>query len=71
MKYIAVDETRGDIFSQEFDNAADAVKYADIYWNNKSEHDKADCSAYYTLESQNPDKEAPDHFDGSVIRTYK
>lgn len=71
MKYLVIDETRGDMFVEEFETEEKATEYAETYWNYKCEADKKKCSEYYVLESINPDPEAENHFDGDVVKRYK
>lgn len=71
-KYIVVDERRdGQVFTEEFDNLWAAIKSADDEWYRRTEHDKRNTSAFYVLESANPDEDADDHFDGNPILVLK
>lgn len=68
MEYVLIDEIRnGDIFTNEFDDKDEAIKYARDEWSRMSDHDKARRGSYYVLESINPDEEAVDHLDGNPV----
>lgn len=71
MKYILMDEVNGDIFNKEFTTSEEALTCAEREWNSLSEYDKKKRTAFYVLESVNPDTEAMDHFDGDVIKSWK
>lgn len=71
MKYIIIDERNGDQFMQEFNTAEEAIKQADIEWAHLTEKEKRDRTAFYILESVNPDEDAENHYDGNPIKDYK
>lgn len=71
MKYIIMDEKNGDLFNREYETEKEAVEQAEKEWNSLSEHDKKQRTAYYVLESINPDEEAENHFDGNVVKVFK
>lgn len=71
MKYVYVIESRGDIFTREFENAESAVKFGEADWNHMTEREKKMCEYAHVLESVNPDEEAPDHFDGDFVKVWK
>lgn len=68
MKYVVIDENRGDIFTAEYQTAEQAIKEAKIQYNHKTDREKKQ-SKIYVLESINPDEEAENHLDGNVIYT--
>ena len=49
----------------------DAMEYAEYSWNCMSDSDKIRTTAYYLLESVNPDEESDDHYDGDIIKRWK
>lgn len=71
MKYIIMDEANGDLFNKEFETAEEAIKEANAEWEHLSAYDKKNRSAFYVLESVNPDEEAENHFDGNILKEYK
>jgi hypothetical protein len=71
MKYIIIDIKKGDVFTEEFDSKEEALKRSDVEWNKLSEYDQRQRKAFYVLEAINPDEEAENHFDGSIIKEYK
>jgi hypothetical protein len=40
-------------------------------WGQLTEHDQQHRTAFYVLESINPDEDAPDHYDGEIIKRWK
>ena len=56
MRYVVVDEKRGDVFTSEHSRLEDAIKHARYHGG-------------YVLESINPDEDAIDHMDGNVVWT--
>lgn len=36
-------------------------------WNKMSEYDKKSCKRFYVLESENPDEESENHYDGNSV----
>lgn len=71
MKYVVVDVDRGDMFDEEYETAEEAIKAADAIWEHLSDFEKKQRSEFYVLESENPDEDAIDHFDGTPIKIYK
>lgn len=70
MKYIVIEEHPCQEFVHEFDTKEEAIKFADSEFNRLCEADKKRITAYYVLESANPDEDAEDHFDGNPIKEY-
>lgn len=72
MKYILIDWVRdGDMFTEEFETAEEAIEAASYEWEHLSESDKNRRSDFYVLESANPDAEAEDHLDGNIVKRWK
>ena len=72
MKYVLIDWVKdGDMFTEEFETAEEAVESASYEWEHLSENDKNRRSGFYVLESANPDEDAEDHFDGNEVRRWK
>ena len=71
MKYIVMDFKNGDFFTDEFDNKEEALQEAEEQWNQLTECDQKRRTAFYVLESVNPDEEAPDHYDGDIVKRWK
>ena len=74
MKYLVVDnqmEYGATEEIKEFEILEDAMEYAEHSWNCMSDSDKKHTTAYYVLESVNPDVESDDHYDGNIIQRWK
>ena len=73
MRYIIWDEQKdGQTFAEEYESKEEAIRLADLYWNRyKTETEKGKTLAFYVLESENPDEEADNHFDGNPVKVYK
>ena len=70
MKYIVYDQIRnGDLYTGEFDNLEEAIRYAEREWDRMSDHDQGRRECYGVLESVNPDPEADNHMDGDWVWT--
>ena len=67
MKYVVIDQTKTDWFTEEHDNREDAIKACKDGFDLLTESDKRKREAYYVLESINPDEDADNHLDGDVI----
>lgn len=71
MKYIVADFKDGDFFTDEFDTREEALQEAEEQWEQLTEHDQQRRTAFYVLESINPDEDAPNHYDGGIIKRWK
>lgn len=71
MKYIIMDFKDGDFFTDEFDTKEEALQEAEEQWNQLTKCDQKHRTAFYVLESVNPDEEAPDHYDGDIVKRWK
>lgn len=71
MKYIIMDFKDGDFFTDEFDTKEEALQEAKEQWEQLTEHDQQRRTAFYVLESINLDEEAPDHYDGEIVKRWK
>ena len=72
MKYITFDENidgTGDVLTHEFDFEDGAIESARRQWNHLTLKEQAQRTVY-VLESANPNEDAADHFDGTVICKY-
>lgn len=70
MNYIIMDEKNGDLFNKEFSTKEEALRRAEIEWGYLTDKEKKDRTAFYVLESVNPDEEAENHFDGNIIKDF-
>lgn len=68
MKYVLVDMTRGDMFTEEFEDKQNAIDYGDRMFSYKTKADK--CTEYYLLESADPDEESEQHLNGDIIKRW-
>ena len=72
MKYVLCDQIKnGDLFTEEFEDKAEAMKQAAGYWDHLTEADKNRRDGYFLIESANPDEEAENHLDGEVIDFWR
>lgn len=70
MKYIIITGCKGSEWTEEHETKEQAIKAADKEYNHMNECDKKNTSYMYILESVNPDEDAPNHFDGDIVKTY-
>lgn len=72
MKYIFVREfNNGDEYIKEFDSKEEAVKFGDQDWHHTTDSERRKCKYCYVLESDNPDEDDENHFDGNPVFTWK
>ena len=71
MKYIIIDFKDGDFFADEFDSKDEALREAEEQWEQLTKRDRERREAFYVLESINPDEDAPDHYDGNIVKRWK
>ena len=73
MKYIIWDERKdGQFFAEEYDSKEEAIRNADLEWNRyKTDWEKKQTIAFFVLESENPDEDADNHYDGNPVKVYK
>jgi hypothetical protein len=70
MRYIIIDVSRGDMFTKEYEDKAEALKQAEIDFSYLTKADIKERSDFYVLESANPDEEAENHYDGEVVKRW-
>ncbi len=70
MKYIVMDQTKTDLFNTECATLAEAIKEADKQFSYLTDADKKKRTAFYVLESVDPDEDSERHFDGDIIKQY-
>ena len=73
MKYIIWDERENDkVYPEEYDNKEEAIRVANTWWKNWiTDEDKKHIVAFYVIESENPDRDAPNHYNGIEIKRFK
>ena len=73
MKYIIWDERKdGQFFTEEYDSKEEAIRNADLEWSRyKTDWEKKQTIAFFVLESENPDEDADNHYDGNPVKVYK
>lgn len=71
MKYVVMDNKNGDLFNTEHETKEQALACAEEKWSYLTEKEKKDRESFFVLESENPDEEAENHFDGDIIKKYK
>ena len=73
MKYVIIDERdNGEIFTEEYDSKEESIREADKEWNRyTTEEDKRHTTAFYVLESVDPDEDSARHLDGNDVKVYK
>ena len=67
MKYIYISGTMQDQEVVESDNLDELIARADSDWAHMWESDRKKITSHYVLESVNPDEDAENHFDGTVM----
>ena len=71
MEYIYITGKKGNEWSEEYFTKKEAINAANYEWDHMCEADKKSIDYAYILKSVNPDEDAPDHFDGDIIKIYK
>lgn len=71
MKYIIMDYVGGDCFTTEFEGREEALQEAEGQWECLTRYDQKRITEFYVLESVNPDEDAPDHYDGDIVKRWK
>lgn len=71
MKYIIMDYVGGDCFTTEFESKEEALQEADGQWEHLTRYDQKRRTEFYVLESVNPDEEAPNHYDGYIVKRWE
>ena len=66
MRYIIYDEVNGDIFTEEFETAAEAIKTAKYLWSMLTDYDKRRRTTFCVLKVYDPDT-----FDGDRVWSAK
>ena len=70
MKYIIMDQTTTDLFNTEYETADETIKEADKQFSYLTDADKRKRTAFFVLESVDPDVESERHFDGDIVKQY-
>lgn len=73
MKYIIVDDRGpGRFFTEEYDSKEEAILEANTQWERYlTDEEKRHIASFYVLESENPDEDAANHYDGNEVKRYK
>ena len=71
MRYIVVDYNDGDLFTEEFATAEEAIESAEYGWEHLTDKERQTRESFFVLESINPDADAENHLDGDVARRWK
>lgn len=69
--YVLIDDCGVDVYTETFDNAEDAIDYANSEWERLTNYDKKRRNAFYVIESVANDIDAENAFDGDIIRQWK
>lgn len=69
--YILIDDRGTDLYTEEYTSLEEALKRAEYEWDHMAEREKANCEAFYLIESENPDEEAENHLDGDLVKSWK
>lgn len=67
MTYIIIDDCGTDLFTKELDNQTEAIEMAKADFDRLTPADKKRRIGFYVLESVNPEEDAENHLDGTVI----
>ena len=65
MEYIIYNEVNGDIFTEEFETASEAIKRAKYLWSMLTDYDKKRRTTFCVLKLWDPDN--PDTLDGDRV----
>ena len=69
MKYVIIEENRngnGDMFTTETEDLETAISHVVYEWYRTTYRERKKKTVYL-LESETPDVEAPNHYDGKII----
>lgn len=71
MKYLVVDETGNDIFTEEYETEEEAIKAAEYSFNHFKDNktDFSRCKGFYVLKQCSDDPERS--LDGDIIKRWK
>lgn len=61
----------GDEFWDEYQTEEEAIKAGDKAWDRMSDYDKKRTFEMCVIKSANPDPDAVDHMDGTIIKRWK
>ena len=70
MKYLIIESGKYDDFVEEYATKEEAISVADRKFASMCDNDKKNTSRFVVRESENPDEEAPNHYDGNDIKVY-
>lgn len=70
MKYVLIDRTDTDLFTEEFDDLKAATAAGDDAFNRLTAHDLKKRSEFCLLLSANADESAENHLDGDVLKSW-
>lgn len=68
-KYVLFEDCGTDVWTSEYNEKREAVAAAEKAWDRLSEYDRKYRTVIYVLESDNPDENAENHFDGTAVFT--
>lgn len=71
MRYAVIDVKDGDMFDTNYKTKEEALKAADKAWAYLTEKEKKNREAFYVVECEKDDEEAPDYYDGNIVKDYK
>lgn len=69
-QYILIEIKNGDWFTKYFETEEEGIKGGDFAFSYLTKVDKNHTEGFYLIKSANPDPDAPDHFDGDVIKDW-
>jgi hypothetical protein len=70
MMYVVMDQTKTDLFNTECATLDEAIKEADKQFAYLTNAEKKQRTAFFVLESVDPDEDSERHFDGDIIKQY-
>lgn len=71
MKYVLIEGVRGSEYPQEFEKREVAIDAGNKIWDAMCEQDKKNTGYFFLLESENPDEDANNHYDGEIVKRWK
>lgn len=70
MKYVLIDQTTTDMYTDEFNDKDEAIRAGEAAFERLTKADKRRRTAFFVLDSDNPDEESENHYDGNPVREW-
>lgn len=70
MLYLVISGKMGSEWIDEYETKKAAIDAANYEYNHMCKGDKESTDYMYILKSVNPDEDAPNHYDGDIVKIY-